>query len=98
MDIQSRRLHHFLLSDHLQRQQQYQNCKNFQCLLHKDDPFEDKSKRFEKKEECFASGVGVGGWIYSWIKMEIQIKMVVYDVWNELCKRWWTFYMLSYPH
>jgi len=51
MGIQSGRLHHFLLSDNLQRQQQDQNCKNFQCLLYIDGPFEDKSKSFVKKEE-----------------------------------------------
>jgi len=45
----------------LQRQQQDQNCKNFQCLLYRGGPFEDKSKSFGKKEECFASSVGVGG-------------------------------------
>ena len=53
-----------------------------------DGPFEDKSKSFVKKEEWFESGVGVRGWIYSWIMIEIQIKMVVYDMWNELCRRW----------
>jgi len=61
MGIQSGCRHHFLSSDHLQRQQQDQNCKNFQCLLYKDDPFEDKSRNFENKEEWFESGVGVGG-------------------------------------
>jgi len=60
MGIQSGWLYHFLSSDHLQRQQD-QNCKNFQCLLYRDAPFEDKSKNFEKKEEWFESGVGVGG-------------------------------------
>ena len=49
MGIQNGRLHHFLLSDHLQRQQQDQNYKNLQCLLYIDGPIEDKSKSFGKK-------------------------------------------------
>jgi len=55
--IQSGCLHHFLSFAYLQRQQEDQNCKNFQCLLYRDDPFEAKSK----KEEWFEIGVGVGG-------------------------------------